>query len=186
MKPERHAQHPHSTWVKHHRKRNIIVIMIVAGALSMAVMVAASLSATGVKVGQKAPDFTAQDINNNYFQLYGHQGTPVLIEFMRTTCSHCVNEAPVLASFWSNHQNQMVLVSVSTDPAGDTPSVLMAFSTTYHQPWAFIRDTTQLTGTYGVSGTPTIFLLDKNSVVRYSFQGETSLQTLESSLQTIL
>jgi len=61
MKQEKHDSH--SSWVKHHRNRNLIVLIIVAGALSMVVMVVASLSNTGVKVGQKAPDFTVQDIN---------------------------------------------------------------------------------------------------------------------------
>ena len=186
MKHEAPGQHPHPTWVKHHRKRNIIVMLVVAGALSMTLMFAASLSSTGIKVGQKAPDFNVQDINNNYFHLYGHQGTPVLVEFMRTTCSHCVNEAPVLASLWSNHQSQMVFVSISVDPTGDTPNILSGFSTTYHQTWTWIRDLSGLAGTYGISGTPTTFLLDKDSVVKFSFVGEASLQTLESAVQSLL
>ncbi len=186
MRQETQTQHPHATWVKHHTKRNIIVILIVAGALSMAVIVAASLSSSGIKVGQKAPDFNVQDINNNNFHLYGQQGTPVLVEFMRTTCSHCVNEASVLASLYSSHQGHIVFVSISVDPTGDTPSVLSGFSTTYHQPWSFVRDMSGIGASYGIIGTPTMFLLDKSSIVRYSYQGEATQQTLENAVQTLL
>lgn len=186
MKREAQAQHPHPTWVKHHRNRNIIVILIVAAVLSTVVMVAVSLSSTGVKVGQLAPGFNVQDINNNYFNLYSQQGTPVLIEFMRTTCSHCIDEAPVLASLYSSHQGHIVFVSISVDPTGDTTSVLSSFSKSYNQPWTFIRDTSGLSGKYGVVGTPTMFLLDKNSIVKYTFPGETTQQTLENAIQTVL
>jgi peroxiredoxin len=188
VKREAQAKHSHPTWVKHHRNRNIIVILIVAAVLSTAVMVAVSLSSTGVKVGQKAPDFNVLDINNNYFHLYGHQGTPMLLEFMYTTCPHCVNEAPILASLYSSHQTQMAFVSISVSwsQPPDTPSTLTAFSTKYNEPWTFVQDTSGLTGSYGVTSTPTMFLLDKNSVVRYNFVGETSQQTLENAVQAIL
>ncbi len=172
--------------MKHHRRRNILVLIIVAGILSVVVLGVSLFASGGVKVGQQAPDFTVQDINSNYFHLYGHSGTPVLLEFMRTTCSHCVNEAPTLASLWTNHQSHIVMVSISVDPSGDSTRVLASFATTYNQPWTWVRDTSGLAGTYGVNGTPTMFLLDKQGVVRYIFQGEVSLQTLENAVQSLL
>jgi cytochrome c biogenesis protein CcmG, thiol:disulfide interchange protein DsbE len=184
LKQENHESH--STWVKHHRNRNVIVALVVVGVLSMVVLAVSSLgSSAGVKVGQTAPDFTAQDINNSNFHLYGHLGTPVLLEFMRTTCSHCMNEAPTLTSLYSSYQSHMVFVSISVDPTGDTASAMSSFAQTYGQSWTFIRDVSGLTGTYGVSGTPTMFLLDKNCVVRYSFVGETSMMTLQSAVQSL-
>ncbi len=171
--------------MKHHRRRNILVLVIVAHILSVVVLGVAITSSAGVKVGQQAPDFTAQDIGNNYFHLYGHTGTPVLIEFMRTTCPHCINKGATLTTLWSNHQSQMVFVSISIDPSGDSPGVMMSFSQSYHQPWTMMRDMSGLTGTYGVTGTPTMFLLDKQSVVRDLFQGETSLQALENAVQPL-
>ncbi len=183
MKQEKHGSHP--TWVKHHRRRNILVLVMVTGILAAVVLGVSFLSSSvGARVGQQAPDFTAQDINNNVFHLYGHKGTPMLVELMRTTCSHCMNEAPTLASLWSNHQSQMVFVSIST--SGDSPSMMMSFAQSYHQSWTMAQDLSGITGTYGVTGTPTMFLLDRNCIVKYSFQGETSLQTLENAVQSLL
>ncbi|HZY46307.1 MAG TPA: TlpA disulfide reductase family protein [Candidatus Bathyarchaeia archaeon] len=180
--PQTQQQVSHPTWVKHHKKRNAAITAIIVSVLVI-VIVIASLPSSNVKAGQRAPDFTIQSINGKSFQLYA-QTTSVFMEFMRTTCSHCQNEAPSLTTLYSQYGSRVVFVSISIG-LGDTPSMIQSFAAQYNQTWTFALDTSGLTQTYGVQGTPTIFVLDKSHVVQNIFAGETSLSTLQDALNGV-
>jgi cytochrome c biogenesis protein CcmG, thiol:disulfide interchange protein DsbE len=179
----------HSTWVKHHRKRNAAILGSAVLIVVVIAIVVIGFVGAGVKIGQRVPDFTLQDVmTGSSFHLYDFSGkTPVLLEFMRTTCSHCQNEAPVLSQLYSTYVGKVAFVSITIDPANDQPSVLKGFAQTHNSMWTWLIDKDQsTTNAYGISGTPTIFLLDKNMVLQQQFVGEAGSSTLESGIQSIL
>ncbi len=174
------------TWVKHHRRRNLTVFSIVTATLIIIIIGLASVPSTGVQVGQQAPDFTVQDVSNGAnFRLFDQLVQPMLLEFMTTSCPHCTREAPILSDLFSRHGTRMHFLSISIDPFTDQAGVLMTYSQMHTMPWTFARDTNGVGSTYGVTGTPTMFLLDTNGVIRYRFNGETDLQTLENGVSSI-
>ena len=175
------------SWVKHHKRRNYAVLGIVTALLVVVIIAISAIPAPAVvRVGQLAPDFTLPDINNGNFHLYGHRGRPVLIEFMTTSCPACTLQAPILSELWSQHGVHADFISITIDPARDQPSTLSAYAQQHNMPWTWAIDQRQVMQTYGVTGTPTIFLLDKDSVVKNHFVGVQDLQTLESSLLALL
>ncbi len=177
---------PKQTWVKHHGHRNLAVLSIVATTLILIIIGLASVPSTGVRVGQQAPDFTVQDVSSGTnFRLYDHMGQPMLLEFMTTSCPHCTRQAPILSDLFSKYGAQMHFVSISIDPFTDSPSVLMSYSQMHTMPWTFARDPNQLGSTYGVTGTPTMFLLDRTGIIKFRFSGETDLQTLENGVASV-
>jgi len=175
------------SWVKHHKRRNYAVLGIVTALLVVVIVTISAIPAPAVvRVGQLAPDFTLPDINNDSFHLYGHRGRPVLIEFMTTSCQACTQQAPILSELWSRHGVHADFLSISIDPARDQPSILSAYAQQHNMPWTWAIDQRQVMQTYGVTATPTIFLLDKDSVVKNHFVGVQNLQTLENSLLALL
>jgi len=175
------------SWVKHHKRRNYAVLGIVTALLVVVIVAISAIPAPAVvRVGQLAPDFTLPDINNDSFHLYGHRGRPVLIEFMTTSCPACTQQAPILSELWSRHGVHADFLSISIDPARDQPSILSAYAQQHNMPWTWAIDQRQVMQTYGVTATPTIFLLDKDSVVKNRFVGVQNLQTLENSLLALL
>lgn len=177
------------SWVKHHGRRNYAIFGSVTLLLIVIIITVSSLPVPAVvKVGQQAPDFTLPDINSTSFHLYDHRGKPVLIEFMTTSCPACTQEAPILSELWSRHGVHADFVSISIDPARDQPSKLSAYSEQYNMPWTWAIDPGNVVQTYGVTATPTIFLLDKDSTVRNKFVGviDANLQALENALLALL
>ncbi len=176
-----------TTWVKHHKRRNYLVLGFVTALLILIIVAfSASPSPTGAQIGQQAPDFELADIKNANFHLFEKKGTPVLLEFMTTSCHFCTQQAPILSQLWSSHGIHVSFVSLSIDPTTDQPSVLSAYAAEHNMPWTWIRDTSGIGKTYGVTGTPTIFLLDRDSVVKSRFNGLTDFPTLNNGVQAIL
>ncbi len=183
MRPEN--RNVRRSWVKHHKKRNYAILALVTALLALIVIGIASIPPSGVQVGGQAPDFSIPDINNNNFHLAAID-KPVLLEFMRTTCPACTTQAPILSQLYSIHGMHVAFVSISTDPTTDQPSVLSTYATTHNSPWTWIRDTSGIVQTYGVTGTPTIFVLDNNGIVRNRFNRVTDLQTLDAACSAVM
>ncbi len=185
-RPRHEAGRTPPTWVKHHKRRNYAILGLATVLLVIIIIAVSSIPPYGVQVGQKAPDFSASDINNNPFQLAAKKGTPVLLEFMATSCGACASQAPILSQLYPNHKMHVEFVSISIDPTTDQPSVLSTYATTHNSPWTWIRDTSGVGRVYGVTGTPTIFLVDGNGIVRNRFNRVTELQTLDQACQALL
>ncbi len=177
---------PHSSWIKHHRRRNYAVIAGVSVLLILIIVAVSSIRPPGVNVGQQAPDFSLRDITNETFQLEAVRGTPVLLEFMATSCGACANQAPILSQSYSSHGTHVKFVSIGINPATDQASVLSSYATSHNSPWIWIRDTSGISKTYGVTATPTIFILDRDHVVQSLFVGVTNLQTLDTACQAVM
>ncbi len=71
-----------------------------------------------LKTGNKAPDFTLPDVNNNNVSLSDYKGQLVLIEFWASWCSYCQAENPVLVMLYNAYKNKgfkILGVSLDTD-----------------------------------------------------------------------
>jgi len=108
---------------------------------------------------------------------------------MDIDCPHCINEAPVLASLWSNYSSRTAFLSVDVNfvpPNPDDAPRINSFRTTYTTPWVYAMDTGSVYPAYGVTSTPTTFILDRNGVVVAVFIGETGYASLASALDKAL
>jgi cytochrome c-type biogenesis protein len=132
-----------------------------------------------------APDFTLTDVDGNAFRLSDQQGKVVVLEFMRTTCSACVSESPRLRELRSNVGGDVVTVTVSVDPTGDTSSILRDYRNQDLPGWIAIRDTAGVYQRYGVQVTPTIFIIDQSGKIRYQHAGVTESSVLISEVQSL-
>jgi cytochrome oxidase Cu insertion factor (SCO1/SenC/PrrC family) len=133
-----------------------------------------------------APDFTLTDVNGTPIRLSDQRGKVVVLEFMRTTCPHCANEMSQLASVHDQFGPDVTMISVSVDPQGDTNEVLKAYAAEHNATWIWARDTSDnsVTSLYGISGVPTIFIIDSNGRIVKVNTGETSSSILIQQIQS--
>lgn len=132
-----------------------------------------------------APDFTLTDVDGKAFRLSDQQGKVVVLEFMRTTCPACVTENPHLRELRSNVGGDVVMVTVSVDPAGDTNSILRDYRNQDLPGWIAIRDTAGVYQRYGVQVTPTIFIIDQSGQIRYQHAGVTESSVLIGEVENL-
>jgi len=114
--------------------------------------------------------------------LAAYVGKPVFMEYMNPFCVHCQNMAPVLRQLYAEYGTNVTFISVSDGSVSDT----QMFINTYHTPWTYLYDSTgTVAAQYGVSGTPTFFLINSSGQIVQTIEGETSLVTLQTAMSSI-
>ncbi len=70
-----------------------------------------------VKVGDMAPDFTAQLDDGTYFKLSENRGKVVMLQFTASWCGVCMKEMPFIEKeIWQEHKdNGLVVVGIDRD-----------------------------------------------------------------------
>lgn len=107
---------------------------------------------------EKPGAFTLQDIKAPY----------VLIEIMRTTCPHCVAQAPALNQLYrlvanSNLKDRLKIISVG---ASDNEPDLKRFRAAHKVPFVLVADPDcKISSAFNIQGTPTTVLVDKSGKV---------------------
>jgi len=149
--------------------------------------------ATTTTRSNTAPDFTlpvvgSSGLTGQKVSLSSFRGKVVLLEFMVPSCSHCQNMAPILDRLYSQFgQQNVVFLSVSGAWNGESASDAANFIQTYHSTWTYVYDSSNsVFNLYGVSATPTFFIVGKNGNFASTYQaGELSYETLATDLARI-
>jgi protein-disulfide isomerase len=141
-----------------------------------------------------APDFTLPIVGPNgltggQISLSSFHGKVILLEFMVPQCSHCQNMAPILEQLHTQYpaSSNVVFVSVASPFSyGATPTDVATFIRTYHSDWTYVWDSSGTTfSTYGVSGTPTFFIISKSGSIAQTYQGEVAASTIAAEISRL-
>lgn len=170
----------------------VIVVIIAVAVLLSGGAKAAAITADDTKlnpgaplaVGTTAPNFNLATINGKHYQLSALRGRPVLLEFFAVWCPHCQAEAPVLNTLDKAYaskglQTLSILASPydrTHDATGSTNPVtkddITWFKNTFNVAHPLLIDPNFSTvNKYGANSYPTIYILDKNGVIRYTNGG---------------
>jgi peroxiredoxin len=147
--------------------------------------------------GTPAPNFQLRGIDGKTYSLAAQRGHPVVLEFFAVWCPHCQHEAPLVQRIFSTYNRQGVRVwailanpygpnydnSFGTDTSLATASDLRWFARTFHEAVPQLVDPNfHVVNRYGVSGYPSIYVIDKRGVIRYVGSGEQPYNTLASAV----
>ena len=138
-----------------------------------------------------APDFTLPVVGPNgptgqTITLSSFRGKVVLLEFMEPWCPHCQNMAPVLASLYAQYGvGNVVFISVAGNWEGATVNDVASFIHNYGTSWTYVYDSSgTVFSDYGVTQTPTFYIIGKDGSVSSTFQGEQSVSALSGAIST--
>jgi peroxiredoxin len=124
-----------------------------------------------------APDFTVTDIDGNTFSLKDFQGKIVIMDLFEIQCPACMEEIAQLKTVRNQFGEDLAIISISISPTLDTVEELKTLRSNYNITWILARDTTGVSKVYPVLAYPTLYIIDKNSYLRYEHGG-----TVESSV----
>jgi len=137
-----------------------------------------------VNVGDTIQQIEAILMNKEKFNLKAIQSEYMLIYFWHSECSHCSEAKPLLKELNSKYRKKLVFVAVSLD-TDYNEWILNAELNSDN--FVNVNDlkgyNSDLLKQFGVMGTPTFFLLDKNKVVLKEIVGSS---TLENDLRSII
>ena len=91
--------------------------------------------------------------------------------------------APILDSLYAKYGGNVTFISVAGPWNGATANDAAAFIHNYGTNWVYVYDSSGGTfNNYGISATPTFFILGKDGSVVTSFQGEQTADTLSNAI----
>jgi peroxiredoxin len=137
-------------------------------------------------VGEEAPDFSITTIDGEKFKLSDNFGKVIVLDMMTTSCSACKSEMEHLREVYGRYsQEDVIIVTISVD-GGDSNSELREYQSKYGDNWTFARDTDGVSNKYNIRYTPTTVIIDRDGIIRYYHEGETSFQTLSNEIDKVL
>lgn len=113
----------------------------------------------------RAPDFTMTDLDGNTLTLDSLKGKPIVINFWTTWCGFCVKEMPDFDTVYKELGDDVTFVMLNvTEGARETREKAEKFYADqgYSFPVYFDDQGLQGTNTYGVTGFPTTYFIDRN------------------------
>jgi PKD repeat protein len=124
----------------------------------------------GTKVGEKAPDFTLQSLDEQTVSLSQFRGFVVLLDFWASSCGPCRSTLPYLETLRARYAGEgLVLVSVSVDEnVEDVRSFLEEGG--YSQIvalWQSHEAAEAVRQRYGVTDIPRTFVIDRQGIIRW-------------------
>ncbi len=137
-------------------------------------------------VGQQAPDFKLAMLNDGkngqQFHLADLKGQPLIINFWSSSCAPCQDEAPFLQRSSSSLQAKGVrLIGIDVfERSSSAQNFLQKYGVTYTNVQDNLEGATGIS--YGVTGNPETYFIDKNGVVVGRWIGALNEAGLTSAL----
>jgi peroxiredoxin len=157
----------------------IITVLAIAGI---------ALSCNSSLQSQKAPDFTLPTMTGADVTLSELEGTPVALNFWKTTCPACVVELPYFEAVAQESEGEIKVIAIDV---GESASTVQTFFGEYEPTMIVALDNnTEVYMNYSQEDNPRgyipiTFLVDSEGIVQYikigAFSSETELwNTLDS------
>jgi thiol-disulfide isomerase/thioredoxin len=137
------------------------------------------------QTGQPAPDFYFENPEGEPTSLGQLKGQTVMVNFWATWCSPCRYEMPFLQQIHQERSGEeLVLLAVNV---GESASDVSQFMQSQGFSFTVLLDSKgNVTRRYNVTGIPTTFFIDKESVIQNvhvgSFQSQADIDTILSKI----
>jgi peroxiredoxin/outer membrane lipoprotein-sorting protein len=133
--------------------------------------------------GQKAADFALKSLDGEPVELSSLRGKVVVLDFWATWCGPCRHELPIVDKLREEFADKVQFLGINDEDNGAVKSflrknaygitVLMDSKRTVHR-------------TYGVHAIPTLFVIDREGVIRQHFIGGREAPELRKAIAEVL
>jgi len=148
---------------------------------------------TGVRtVPEVAPDFklkviTPEGLTDREFTFSSTRGSVVFLDFAFSWCPHCNNMAPIIKRLYQEYSQKGVVFVTVMGSSGSSPSASASFLSRHGVSWTALYDERMsVFSLYGVTGTPTYFVIDSDGRIVTKLIGEQPYDTLKSAIEQAL
>lgn len=168
--------------------RSVILATLIA-AVVFSLVTNAKKDNTIYKVGDEAPDFKLQQVNENNeveeIQLSDYKGKGIMLNFWATFCKPCEAEMPYMEKLYPEYKEQGIeIIAVSLD---STELVIDRFIDKYDLTFPVPYDKKgQVSDLYKIGPIPTTYFIDPEGIIVEKIEGALTLERLEAYFNEIL
>jgi thiol-disulfide isomerase/thioredoxin len=136
-----------------------------------------------------APDIDGEDLDGACFRLSDYRGSVVLLDFWGFWCPHCRNMIPQERALVNRMRGRpFALIGVNSDR---DPVKLRAELAAHQVNWRSFKNVRSdggdsISKAWGVTGWPTLYLIDHNGVIRERWIGAPHPQVLETKIEELV
>jgi len=139
------------------------------------------------ELDMKAPPFILRDVDGHIFALSDFKDKVVLLDLMATWCPACNESVPHTKALDKDYSDdELVIISISVDPAYDTNDRLRSYKNSHGSNWTYARDTDNVAYRYRVEQLPTFVIIDKNGSLVYVATGVVPHEELSEEISKLL
>jgi cytochrome c biogenesis protein CcmG/thiol:disulfide interchange protein DsbE len=163
-----------------------VVAVVLALVLMLGYGLASKQGNTGNSLlAREAPDFTLKLFAGNTLTLSDLRGQLVVVNFWASWCSPCREEAADLENVWRDYKGRgVVFVGVNvSDTRQDALDYIKEFDITYSNG---PDQGKKIYNTYGVTGFPETFFVNRQGIIVRKYVGPLDEQTLAAFLEEVL
>jgi peroxiredoxin len=158
-----------------HKLRNIFITLLLAlllagcGNAAESPQSAQPTTETGIMTGQRAPDFTLNDLNGKTFTLSQLRNKkPVLLIFWATWCPACRQAIPYFSELHAQYGSRGLEVIALNIASNDPLPRVQRFQEENKMPYRILYDEkTEVSRLYAVFGIPTSLLIDQDGIIQF-------------------
>lgn len=123
-------------------------------------------------IGQKAPDFTLDDLKGAKTGLKDFKNKVVILEFWATWCPPCKTSVPELNELSRTFiDKDFALLAISVDEGMNVKKKLTEFAEEYGVQYKILISDNLTSRLYGVTSIPVIYLLDREHRIVKKYTG---------------
>lgn len=139
--------------------------------------------AQGVRIGAQPPSISGSDIYGSYLTLGQFKGSVLVLYFWTNSC--CAEGLKELQPFYDRNRERGLAVLAINE--GDSKELVTSYAKSNALTFTFQTDEHAMTAReYAIFGFPTIFILDRNGIVREKVLGHIPIAQLEKLVSRYL
>jgi DsbE subfamily thiol:disulfide oxidoreductase len=143
----------------------IILVLVCAGGVFLLSSTDDRPAPHKAVTGGRAPDFTLQDTEGRTWRLADLAGKIVLVNFWASWCDPCRDEMPSIQSLLNSQKGNDTFVFLSI-LYRDDPGRATAYLREKGFAFPVLIDSKNVALSYGVTGVPETFIIDKTGVIK--------------------
>jgi len=173
-------------------RRNLLTAATLVVLVAWAVALFRPLLAGSPLVDEAAPDFTLRvamgegSQNGDRIRLSDLRGEVVVLDFWASWCGPCRASTPTLSRVAKHYAGKGArVIGINSESLG--PGMMAFIQTSWGFAYPVLADTAlEAQVAYGVNAFPTLFILDRQGIVRFAHQGAASESRLRSEIDSLI
>ena len=159
---------------------SILIILIVVILFTIAIYA----DNNKIVVGEPAPDFTLNDLNDDSISLLQFKGKYVIINFWSIYCQGCTEELPVLEDFNSEKGENIVLLTINLDEEEREVREYLN-KNNYSEFMVLFDKTKKVMKQYNLKRIPMFYFINPDGIIKGLWEGSIEKGELDKKIEKL-